>query len=87
MTEDKTAVVVVASYRSVSKNPFCFKALTKTKAVVLVILNERNLQAICFATDVVILGRCVPDFQDKLGFSSSRLGGKRVKMFKEVDLT
>ena len=25
--EDKTAVVVVASYRSVSRNPVCFKAL------------------------------------------------------------
>ena len=27
VTEDKTAVVVVASYRSVSRNPIRFKAL------------------------------------------------------------
>ena len=42
-TEDKTAVVVVASYRSVSRNPFLFKALEQNKIIWSLATNLSNV--------------------------------------------
>ena len=49
--EDKTAVVVVTSYRSVSRNPVHFKALVKTSTCLKILITREfndNLPRIVF---------------------------------------
>ena len=46
-TEDKTAAVIVASYRNVSRNPIHFEALLKTSAKLLDLSNIQTSHDYC----------------------------------------